>query len=756
MPRGTLCVCLVVKVPSARRPGPRPSSTLNSSFSALSAETVTYTYDAAGNRTVLVDPDNGRTTGSYDSRNVLSYLVNPQNERTTWQYDAARRVTTMTCGNGSLVEYDYDAAGRTTALRNLKSDRSVISILTYSYDDAGTRTGVQEANGDRATWSYDNSYQLTREQRSGANAYDVTYTYDGVANRLTKLEGGTTTTYSYDDANQLTVEYTPSQLTTYTYDANGNTTVINAAGSLTTNTWDLENRNTKIQMPGAVVNTFTYDGDGSRRRIEDSAGLRNLIWDTRNILAELDNSNNTLAAYTLAPHGYGSLLSQRRSGATSYHHYDALGSTDRLTDAAQAAVITYLYRGFGQQSVLSGASANPFTWLGRMGYYRQADAGNYWVRARTYQPSVGRFLSLDPIGRGLNLYVYVNNRVIILVDPSGLRTMPGGAEKSCAWIREPNGSPRDGYWCCECPEPGNKRTPCVIQPPPMESGGPQQLIESTNVTCGVNAERGARCSADFRVSQVLHRRTRVLSDWRTRYGKIGRLVQDPWTGDWTCCGGGGCTGSSCAAAPVAASASASGEGGGGKGGGGRNVCAPNVVMFWVGDLVGDDKWWHDLSALLDSVDAAMSYLRDNQSFFTVPRLGRHWDDLRKANKTPNMWGLYVAGHGSCQANPLTECEVWSADKRPYNIRRPGKGQTMDWQPLDLTSRGKMQLLTVMHCMEEASRSDAPTVEEWFTRRLHMNKGAVEMCDYYCYVWTMQSAVWSFAQYFVWVANNLIA
>jgi hypothetical protein len=33
------------------------------------------------------------------------------------------------------------------------------------------------------TWSYDNNYQLTRERRSGANAYDITYTYDPVGNR---------------------------------------------------------------------------------------------------------------------------------------------------------------------------------------------------------------------------------------------------------------------------------------------------------------------------------------------------------------------------------------------------------------------------------------------------------------------------------------------------------------------------------------------------------------------------------------------
>ena len=62
----------------------------------------------------------------------------------------------------------------------------------------GNRLAVAEANGDLATWSYDETYQLTRERRSGATAYDTTYTYDGVGNRLTKVESGAITTYSCD------------------------------------------------------------------------------------------------------------------------------------------------------------------------------------------------------------------------------------------------------------------------------------------------------------------------------------------------------------------------------------------------------------------------------------------------------------------------------------------------------------------------------------------------------------------------------
>ena len=45
------------------------------------------------------------------------------------------------------------------------------------------RTSVVETNGDRVTWTYDDTYQLTREQRSGANAYDTKFTYDALGTR---------------------------------------------------------------------------------------------------------------------------------------------------------------------------------------------------------------------------------------------------------------------------------------------------------------------------------------------------------------------------------------------------------------------------------------------------------------------------------------------------------------------------------------------------------------------------------------------
>jgi hypothetical protein len=73
--------------------------------------------------------------------------------------------------------------------------------------------------------------------------------------------------------------------------------------------------------------------------------------------------------------------------------WDANGSTDRLTDSAQSALVSYLYRAFGEQSVLSGSATNPFTWVGRLGYYRQVDTsdsgrGPAYRRKRTWRLTI--------------------------------------------------------------------------------------------------------------------------------------------------------------------------------------------------------------------------------------------------------------------------------------------------------------------------------------------------------------------------------
>ncbi|MBQ7875832.1 MAG: RHS repeat-associated core domain-containing protein, partial [Clostridia bacterium] len=78
----------------------------------------------------------------------------------------------------------------------------------------------------------------------------------------------------------------------------------------------------------------------------------------------------------------------------------------------------YYYSPFGE--LWQGereSDTNPFRYAGE---YLDKETGNIYLRARYYDPSIGRFISVDPIKDGTNWYVYCSNNPIAFVDPSGL------------------------------------------------------------------------------------------------------------------------------------------------------------------------------------------------------------------------------------------------------------------------------------------------------------------------------------------------
>lgn len=163
-----------------------------------------------------------------------------------------------------------------------------------------------------------------------------------------------------------------------------------------------------------------YDATGLRRQKQEGGGVAKFVWDGANVLLETDAGGTTQSAYTLTGEQYGDLLSQRRDDASSFYHFDALGSTTELTDGGANATDSYRYHAFGETRVRTGTTSNPFGFVGRLGYYTEDELGLQYLRARWYQPAAGRFLSRDPVGGLAGEYTYVAQRPTWAVDPSGL------------------------------------------------------------------------------------------------------------------------------------------------------------------------------------------------------------------------------------------------------------------------------------------------------------------------------------------------
>ncbi|HLO15314.1 MAG TPA: RHS repeat-associated core domain-containing protein [Anaerolineales bacterium] len=138
------------------------------------------------------------------------------------------------------------------------------------------------------------------------------------------------------------------------------------------------------------------------------------------------------------------LTSQTRGTTTRYFLQDGQGSTRALTNTSSPATVTdsYSYNAFGDLATSSGTTVNSYRYTGQ-----QFDSltGLYDLRARYYNPALGRFLSQDtyPVEVGnpveLNRYGYTGNNPINGMDPSGYSdtaeyAMPLGTFSALGWF----------------------------------------------------------------------------------------------------------------------------------------------------------------------------------------------------------------------------------------------------------------------------------------------------------------------------------
>ena len=89
----------------------------------------------------------------------------------------------------------------------------------------------------------------------------------------------------------------------------------------------------------------------------------------------------------------------------------------QLITAAGVLGRSYDYDAFGNGVSPSAIDTNPFRYAGQ---YFDRETGTYYLRARYYDPGIGRFTQRDPLGAGSNWYIYCLNNPIQFIDPSGL------------------------------------------------------------------------------------------------------------------------------------------------------------------------------------------------------------------------------------------------------------------------------------------------------------------------------------------------
>lgn len=373
--------------------------------SGVPASTVTYTYDAVGNRRTMTTSE-GVTEYRYDEFDRPREIIEPDGDVILIGFDRLGRLDRIERPNGLKTDWDWNAASQPIEIEH-EFGGVAVDELIYAYGDSGLLDQLTDATGSHG-YSYDHSGQLSSVDHPAGRG-DETYAYDSAGNR-------TTDSSVYDANNRLTENATH----TFTWDEEGRlaTRTVRATGEVKTYGWDAEGRLLSVTT-GGLTTSFGYDPFGRRIRVSGPEGIRHFAYGVdENAYAELDASGAMAASYLFA-NQIDSPIAMTRGGATWYFLQDGQANVNALADDAGAIVSRYAYDAFGTPITATGSVPNPFTYAARE--YEEA-AGAYYFRLRWYDPTTGRFLSEDPLPAP-NLYPYANNNPLAFSDPMGAQAL---------------------------------------------------------------------------------------------------------------------------------------------------------------------------------------------------------------------------------------------------------------------------------------------------------------------------------------------
>ena len=169
---------------------------------------------------------------------------------------------------------------------------------------------------------------------------------------------------------------------------------------------------------GVDAASYVYDALGRRVKRTKGTDISKFTHDGQDVV--LDDENTVITTYQNGA-GIDNKLSIKNGSNRSYVLGDPLGSTNGLADQSGAVTSSATYDSFGNQAGTLG------TRYGYTGRERDDFTGLMYYRARMYDPALGRFISEDPIGfagANINLYGYVRNNPLNLIDPLGLYDGP--------------------------------------------------------------------------------------------------------------------------------------------------------------------------------------------------------------------------------------------------------------------------------------------------------------------------------------------
>jgi RHS repeat-associated protein len=290
-------------------------------------------------------------------------------------------------GTGSTLQsltYGYSAAGDVTWILDGVDGADTVNNLTY---DGLHR--LKTANGIWGSYSY--TYDGLNNLISRTSTNPLNYGYDAATNRLSGVSGAVSRNYGYNPRGGMIGDGTKS----FTLNANDQITSITG------------------------IATYGYDGNGKRVKTTKADGTTEYtLYDASGTLATHFLRNGAGVTTNYLQLG-GKTIVEAANGVPTYLHPDLLGSPRLGTDANGAIQWQEHFDPYG--SKLNGTSEK----IGYTGHAYDADTQLTYAQARFYDPAVGRFMSMDPIGftgnpASFTRYAYANNNPFAYTDPTGM------------------------------------------------------------------------------------------------------------------------------------------------------------------------------------------------------------------------------------------------------------------------------------------------------------------------------------------------
>ncbi len=398
----------------------------NSAVGAILAE---YEYDEKGNRRILRYPQSGMET---------SYKYN----------DGNRVISLENKRHGTVIsawEYGYDVDGN--ILSKINKAGSAPATISYQYDRLGRLTEEDYSGWKRTLYTYDaysNRMKMMVEGRTKDELVSVTSYVYGLDNRLEKeikKQGKITETYRYcydDNGNET---FRIWEKTAPTPDFPGNVKLSGNYQRETPTVYEWRHYNGFNQLSRVNQDDreiiYQYRGDSLRhstevRKLTESQGKMNLYcWDGSDIVA-VQADDGKIKTYLRGIN----LIASEIDRVVYYYILNEHGDVTQLWSHSGTCKASYEYDAFGVERNLDKEDENPFRYCGE---YQELETNTYYLRARNYRISAGRFTtedSIDKVNRkmpnkqeipdplSLNKYTYCHNNPTIYSDPTGHFVLP--------------------------------------------------------------------------------------------------------------------------------------------------------------------------------------------------------------------------------------------------------------------------------------------------------------------------------------------